>query len=105
MAIVKPISNDIYEDLKTIEEAEAFEQAEQIWQDLKKNPYLGEPLFDRPDLDIYLQDCYKIYFYNKKYRFVYTINEENEIIVIIIAIGKRNNFEVYKQADERLQEF
>lgn len=103
MAIVKAISNDLYEDLNRIEEDAAFEEAEQIWQQLKTNPYLGEPLSDRPDLDIYLGGCYKIYFYNKKYRFVYTINEANEIIVILIAIGKRDKLEVYLTADDRLR--
>ena len=105
MAIVKAVSNAIYEDLQNIEEDDAFEEAEKIWQQLKINPYLGEPLFDRPDLDIYLEECYKIYFYQKKYRFVYTINDANEIIVvIIIAIGKRDKLEVYREADKRLGE-
>jgi len=102
MASVKPISNEIYEDLKAIEEDEAFEEARAIYKALEKNPYLGEPLYDRPDLGIFLQDCYKIYFYNKKYRVVYTLNEENEIIVIVIAIGKRDGLEVYKEADRRM---
>ncbi len=105
MAIVKAVSNAIYEDLQNIEEDDAFEEAEKIWQQLKINPYLGEPLFDRPDLDIYLEGCYKIYFYQKKYRFVYTMNDANEIIVVmIIAIGKRDKLEVYKEADKRLGE-
>jgi mRNA interferase RelE/StbE len=102
LVIVKAISNDVYEDLNKIEEDEAFNEAEKIWKQLKINPYLGEPLFDRPDLDIYLEGCYKIYFYNKKYRFVYMIDDDNEIIVLIITIGKRDNLEVYKEADERL---
>ncbi|NBL00665.1 MAG: hypothetical protein EOM50_22230 [Erysipelotrichia bacterium] len=102
MAIVKAVSNAVYEDLQNIEEDEAFEEAERIWKQLKINPYLGEPLFDRPDLEIYLEGCYKIYFYHKKYRFVYTINDANEIIVIIIAIGRRDKLEVYIEADKRL---
>lgn len=65
MASVKPISNEIYEDLKAIEEDEAFKEARAIYKALEKNPYLGEPLHDRPELGIYLQDCYKVYFYSE----------------------------------------
>ena len=104
LATVIPISNEIYNDLEQIEEDEAFEEANEIWKKLEDNPYLGEPLYDREDLDIYLKGCYKVYFYGTKYRYVYTINDDNEVIVLVIAIGKRNNLEVYHAADTRLNE-
>lgn len=102
LATVIPISNDIYDDLEKIEEDEAFEEARLIWEQLEENPYLGEPLYDREDLDIFLDGCYKVYFYGTKYRYVYTINEDNEVVVLVIAIGQRNNLEVYHTANERL---
>jgi len=102
LATVIPISNDIYDDLEKIEEDEAFEEAPLVWERLKENPYLGEPLNDREDLDIFLDGCYKVYFYGTKYRYVYTINEDNEVVVLVIAIGQRNNLEVYHTANERL---
>lgn len=102
MVIVRAISNEVYEDLQQIEEDEAFEEAQLIWEQLKENPYLGKPLDNREDLDIFLEGYYKVYFYGTKYRYVYTINEDNEIVVLVIAIGKRSNLEVYNTADVRL---
>lgn len=102
LATVIPISNEIYDDLEEIEEYEAFEEAQLVWEQLKENPYLGEPLNDREDLDIYLEGCYKVYFFGTKYRYVYAINEDGEVVVLVIAIGKRSNLEVYHTANERL---
>lgn len=105
MVTVKAISNEIYDDLNEIEEQEAFDEALKVWEQLKENPYLGEPLEDREELGTDLSGCYKVYFYNKKYRYVYTINEDGEVVVlVIIAIGKRSNLEVYHKADMRLNE-
>jgi len=42
----------------------------------------------------------KVYFDNKRYRIVYEIIEQ-EIIIHIVSIGKRDDMEVYKKADTR----
>ena len=44
----------------------------------------------------------KVYFDNKRYRIVYEIKEQ-EIIIHIIAIGKRDNMKVYKEASKRYE--
>jgi len=42
-----------------------------------------------------------MYVDNKKIRIVYCFNQ-NEIIVKIIAIGKRNDLDVYKKSNDRI---
>ena len=96
---------DIYDDLMKIEENDAYLEARELLDELEINPLLGEPLNDREDLGIFLAGYRKIYFYYKKYRIVYAINEDKKVEVIsifVVAIGKRNNLSVYKIADERL---
>ena len=44
----------------------------------------------------------KVYFDNKRYRIVYEIVNQ-EIIIHIIAIGKRDDMEVYKKAHSRYE--
>ena len=48
-----------------------------------------------------LPDCYKIKLRSSGYRLVYQIQEER-ITVLVIAIGKREKSEVYKDAKHRL---
>jgi mRNA interferase RelE/StbE len=48
-------------------------------------------------------DCYKIKLKNAGYRLVYQVNDKR-IIVIVVAIGKREYLAVYRSADGRLQE-
>ena len=47
-----------------------------------------------------LKDCYKIKLRQSGYRLVYQVND-NKLIVTVIAVGKRNNNEVYDEADYR----
>lgn len=63
-----------------------------------KSPELGKDLGNKKNLK--LAGLKKIYFDGKRYRIVYEIID-NELILYIIAIGKRDNFEVYKKANER----
>lgn len=44
----------------------------------------------------------KIYFAGKKYRIVYKVCDE-EILVYIVSVWKRENFKVYKEAFNRLK--
>lgn len=43
---------------------------------------------------------YKIKLRGVGYRFVYEVRE-NELVIVVIAIGKRERSEVYRQADNR----
>jgi mRNA interferase RelE/StbE len=47
-----------------------------------------------------LTGLFKVYVAKKQVRIVYEIIE-NILVVKVIAIGKRESMEVYKQADER----
>lgn len=64
-----------------------------------KSPEIGKNLGNKNNLN--LTGLKKVYFHNKQYRIVYQI-VENEIIIYIIAVGKRENMLVYKQAHQRL---
>lgn len=66
-----------------------------------KNPEIGKDLGSKNNLK--LSGLKKVYFDNKRYRIVYEVLAQ-EIIIHIIAIGKRDNMEVYKKADQRRQE-
>jgi mRNA interferase RelE/StbE len=65
-----------------------------------KNPEIGKDLGNKNNLN--LSGLKKVYFDNKKYRIVYEI-KENEIIVHIIAVGKRDDMKVYKEAANRYE--
>lgn len=78
---------------------------------LEHNIHLGKALEDKNGMD--LDGCYKIYFDNAKYRIVYKkIETGYEIVGVekvpkpiaeIIAIGERNEQQVYKTADSRIK--
>ena len=65
-----------------------------------KNPQMGYELGHINNLD--LTGFRKAYFDNKRYRIVYQVCDD-EIIIHIIAIGKRDNMEVYKKASQRIK--
>lgn len=48
-------------------------------------------------------DCYKIKLKNAGYRLVYQV-DDNRIVVIVVAVGKRENFAVYRTASKRVEE-
>ncbi len=73
-----------------------------VFKQLKKisfSPELGKILGNKASYD--LSGCRKMYADKKKIRIVYTILED-EIIIEVIAIGKRDELEVYKNASQRI---
>ena len=66
---------------------------------LKTNPILGKPLGHVAGVN--LTGMRKMYAYNKKIRIIYRVIEE-EIVVYIISIGKREGLEAYKNAGKRV---
>lgn len=48
-----------------------------------------------------MADCYKIKLRSAGYRLVYQVLE-HEIVVLVLAVGKRERSEVYKTAKDRL---
>ena len=65
------------------------------------NPEIGKDLGNKNNLN--LVGLKKVYFDNKRYRIVYEI-KESEILIHIIAVGKRDNMKVYKEAATRYKE-
>lgn len=66
---------------------------------LKTSPLLGEELGNKNGYD--LTGYRKMYVCKKQVRIVYSI-VENVLLVNIIAIGKREDMEVYSTAAERI---
>jgi mRNA-degrading endonuclease RelE of RelBE toxin-antitoxin system len=66
---------------------------------LETSPRLGEPLGNICGLD--LTGYYKMYAVHKSIRIVCRIIEQ-EVVVEVIGIGKRADFEVYVEAAKRL---
>jgi mRNA interferase RelE/StbE len=64
------------------------------------NPQIGKDLGNKNNLK--LPGLKKVYFDNKRYRIVYEI-KESEVIIHIIALGKRDNMKVYKEASVRYE--
>jgi mRNA interferase RelE/StbE len=50
-----------------------------------------------------MADCYKIKLKNAGYRLVYQVDDKR-IVVIVVAVGKRENLAVYRSAGERLKD-
>lgn len=75
-------------------------QAFSQFKKLTKSPQLGLPLGKKIGLD--LTGFKKLYFYQKKYRIVYKIDETKQT-VIIWSVGKREDMKVYAQAVKRLE--
>lgn len=48
-----------------------------------------------------LSDCYKIKLRDAGYRLVYQVND-NLVVIVVIAVGKRENDQVYRSAKERV---
>jgi len=71
-------------------------------EELEKNPYLGEALGNKNNID--LTGYYKIYVYKKIYRIVYRITEDENNIEIaeIWGIGKKDKLEIYKNVRKRI---
>jgi mRNA interferase RelE/StbE len=67
---------------------------------LETAPRLGEHLGNRAGLD--LTGYYKLYAAKKAIRIVYRIIEQ-AIVVEVVAIGKREDLAVYREALNRLQ--
>jgi mRNA interferase RelE/StbE len=75
---------------------------EHVARQLKKletSPHLGEHLGKRGDLD--LTGYYKLYAARKAIRIVYQVLEK-EVLVEVVAIGKREDFAVYREAARRI---
>lgn len=70
---------------------------------LETSPEYGEPLGNKYGIN--LSGYYKLKFNDKKHRLVYayyTVEEDGDTIVRVVAIGPREAEKVYKKTAERL---
>ena len=65
---------------------------------LQASPQLGAPLGNKAGYD--LRGMRKLYVDKKKIRIVYTI-VETQVVVEVIAVGKRDDMAVYAKAEQR----
>ena len=88
----------VEDDLKELDNAlqiQVFKKLKQI----QISPQLGLPLGNKNNMN--LSGFKKVYVAKKRVRIVYEI-QDDELLIYTIAIGKRNDMEVYKKAFERL---
>ncbi len=69
---------------------------------LIKSPQLGLPLGNKAGMD--LSGYMKMYFFRKKYRIVYNIDESKNTVTIF-AVGKRERMAVYQQMIKKLKSY
>jgi mRNA interferase RelE/StbE len=84
----------------------AFKEWKKLSQDIKQQfkkvlkIRLQQPHVQSAKLTASLKNCYKIKLRSIGYRLIYQVND-NEICIVIIAVGRRDNELVYKQAEYR----
>lgn len=95
------IMPEVYEDLKFLDDAIVKEVIEYFYK-YETNPHkFSQPLQSKFGLD--LQDCRKTYVANATYRIIIKIEGKTAKIVEVVAVGKRENLEVYKNAHKRVK--
>lgn len=87
----------IEEDLKKLGNAIRLEVFKKL-KKIQRSPELGELLGNKNGMN--LTGLRKIYVAKKQVRIVYEIIDD-VLVVHVIAIGKREDMEVYRQAEQR----
>jgi len=73
-----------------------------IYKQFKKiinSPELGKSLGNKNGYNLF--GCRKMYVDSKKIRIIYRVIDD-KIIIEVVAVGKRNDMEVYNKASKRL---
>ncbi|MDA8101198.1 MAG: type II toxin-antitoxin system RelE/ParE family toxin [Nitrospiraceae bacterium] len=92
------LTADAANDFRRLDGSVQKQVARQL-KKLEEFPHAGRPLGNRAGFD--LAGYFKLYAVNKSIRIVYRIVED-EVIVEIVGIGKRADFEVYADVARRL---
>jgi mRNA interferase RelE/StbE len=93
------LTADAADDFRRLDGSLKEPAAKQL-KKLTASPLLGEHLGNKAGLD--LTGYYKLYAAKKSVRIVYRILEQ-EVIVDIVAIGKREDLAVYQTALKRIR--
>lgn len=92
------LTGDAAEDFRRLDGSVKAQVAKQL-KKLEESPHLGEALGNMRGFD--LTGYYKLYAMRKSIRIVYRIIED-EVIVEVVGIGRREDFEVYAEVARRL---
>ena len=93
------VKREVEDDLKKLTKAQKILVFKQF-KKLESSPQLGVQLGNRAGFD--LSGLRKLYVDKKKIRIVYRIYEE-QIVVEVIAVGKREDMKVYAEANRRVK--
>ena len=88
----------IEDDLKELDSSLQIQVCKKLKQ-IQISPELGLPLGNKNNMN--LSGFKKVYLAKKRVRIVYEI-QDDELLIYTIAIGKRDDMEDYKKANERL---
>jgi len=94
------LKKEVKDDLKELSKAQLILVGKQF-KKLSTSPELGQPLGNKNGYD--LSGCRKLYVDKKRIRIVYKIIDDT-VVVEVIAVGKRDDMEVYQKASLRLGE-
>ena len=89
---------DVKKDLKELGHSTTALVLKKL-QRISQNPLIGNELGNKANNN--LAGFRKVYVENKRVRIVYKIIED-KIEVFVIAVGKRDDMEVYKKAKDRI---
>lgn len=89
----------VEEDLKDLDHSLVLLVFKKLKQ-LQNAPQQGELLGNKHNMD--LSGYRKVYVAKKKVRIVYKIIND-ELVIYVVAIGKRKDMEVYQEATKRLK--
>ncbi|WP_158506021.1 type II toxin-antitoxin system RelE family toxin [Sulfurospirillum multivorans] len=89
----------VEEDLKALDHSFVLLVFKKLKQ-LQNAPQQGELLGNKHNMD--LSGYRKVYVAKKKVRIVYRIIND-ELVIYVVAIGKREDMEVYQEATQRLK--
>lgn len=92
------LHDKVYDDLKVLDNAlviKVFKKLKQIQQ----SPQIGENLGNKNGMN--LSGFKKVYIDKKRVRIVFEV-EDHILTVYTIAVGQRDDMEVYKKAFDRL---
>jgi len=89
-----PLVESDLKELNNSVRIEVFKKLKKVQQ----SPEIGELLGNKNNMN--LTGLRKVYVYKKQVRIVYEIRD-NILVVNVIAIGKREEMEVYKKAQQR----
>lgn len=92
----KPEAEQEFEQLDHATKKHAYTQ----FKKLSKSPQLGLPLGKKAGLD--LTGYRKLYFFQKKYRIIYKLDQKNKEVAIW-AVGEREDMKVYLGLIKRLE--